>query len=600
MRRGEEHIQGRLFDRSLILGIMVYVRRYAWQITLAMILMLFLVGTSLALPYIMKTAIDSYLTGDSGLSADKRMEGIMRMAMLYGFVALASFAGRFAQSYLLSWIGQKSVFDMRSDLFKKTMHLPLSYYDRHPVGSIMTRVSSDVEAIQRAITEGLVPLAADLLGFIGILAFMFWLSWPLTLACLCLLPLMIVIIAIVNLGIRKAHRAVRRTESTLNSYTQEMLTGMQTVQLFNRQGTVTEDFSEHSGNLESAHLKSVRNESLFFPSVEILGALNMVNILLVGAWLVHRDVPSVTIGILIAFVMYMKDLMRPIEGFSQRTGIFQSAFASAERVFHLLNTEESIPEKEDAVPLTKLEGSIELRDVSFAYDGKHNVLKDLSFSVKPGQTVAVVGATGSGKTTLVHLLARFYDIQQGDILVDGVSIRDYDLKDLRRHIGIIVQEPTIFSGTVAQNITLGRRDVPEHVIQEAAAFVNAAPFIEQLPQGYDTPIGIGGLELSTGQKQLIALARAFAENPDMLLVLDEATANVDTQTEQLIQDSLGRLMKNRTSIVIAHRLSTIRDADLVLVLRNGELVEQGTHASLLKEHGYYHDLYQLLAREEER
>jgi ATP-binding cassette subfamily B protein len=400
--------------------------------------------------------------------------------------------------------------------------------------------------------------------------------------------------------VRVAHRLVRLRQSASSAFLQEMITGMTTIQLFNREATANRRYDEHNRGLRDAFLKSTYWFSFYFPSMELLAGLSIGLVLAVGTWQIVHAEPGgtvLTIGGLVAFINYVRDFFRPLEGLSDKSNVFQSAMASAERVCQLLDEPETLSDPAAPVPLQKLRGEIAFENVSFAYNDENWVLRDLTLRIKPGESVAIVGATGAGKSSIISLIARFYDVQKGAVKVDGIDVRDYAQADLRRRIGIVLQDPFMFAGKMADNIGLYNPEVGRDRIVEAAKRVNADGFITARTGGYDGEVLERGAGLSTGQKQLLALARAIAQDPDIVLILDEATANVDTETERLIQDALRRLMKGRTCIVIAHRLSTIRDADRIVCLRRGEIVEEGSHDSLIARDGYYRKLYELLSHE---
>lgn len=590
----ESDIPARLFDLRLLRRMIGYIRPYAWLMLGATAVVVPLALLSNTLPLLVRDATDHYLV-DTGLESGARWQGLLHIGKLYLLIGFGAFLMRFAQGYLLSWLGQKILFDMRADIFGKILRLPFRYFDRHPVGRLMTRVSSDVDAMQRLLTDGLIGLTTDLLMLFGTLGFMFWVNPRLALIMLVLFPPLLGILFLLNTKVRAAHRNVRKQQSSLNSYLQEAITGMTTVQLFNREEDSRHRFATRNGPLRDAFLHSVKWFSLAFPATEIMGALATALVLGYGGYLVLHGHADLTIGELIAFLAYIRDFFRPLDDLSEKSNVLQAAMASGERVFGLLDTDEEIRDPEPPTTPERFRGDITFDRVWFAYQGEDWVLRDLSFHIPAGTSLAIVGATGAGKSSLISLIARFYDIQRGAVKVDGVDVRAYRQADLRRRIGIVLQDPFIFAGTIADNIRLGDPSITREQVEAAARYVNAHSFITQRAGGYDAVLQERGAGLSTGQKQLLALARAIAQNPDILLILDEATANVDTETEGLIQDALQKLMKNRTSILIAHRLSTIRHADHILVMRLGQVVEQGSHRALLDQDGYYKRLYELLS-----
>jgi len=595
-----EHVEsdvpsGRLFDRRLLARLVFYVRPYRGLMLMAFLLVVPMTLLMNYLPMLIKHAVDNFLMPSAQLSPGDRIAGLITIAWKFLGIAAVVFFIRFSHGYLMTLIGQRMIFDMRADIFAKILRLPLKYFDRNPVGRLMTRVGSDVDAMQRLMTDGLVGLAADVFTIFGIMGYMIYLSPKLASILIILFPVLLGLLVYLNGKVRSAHREVRKRQSALNSFLQEMITGMLTIQLFNREENTKSRFAEFNIRLRDALLYSVKWFSYSFPATDILGSVTVTLVLAVGGISVLRGDGVLTIGILIAYFAYLRDFFRPLEDLSEKSNLLQSAMASAERVFGLMDTPEEIEDPASPVPLQKFRGEVELDHVWFAYNDEDWVLKDVSVHIRPGESVAIVGATGAGKSSIISLISRFYEIQRGTIRVDGVSVKDYRQSDLRRRIGIVLQDPFVFSGTIADNISLFNKSLSREQLVAAAKYVNAHHFIEARPGGYDAVLKERGAGLSTGQKQLLALARAIAQDPDILLILDEATANVDTETEWLIQDALKKLMKDRTSIIIAHRLSTIRHVDRILVMRHGEIVEQGSHQELMAADGYYKRLYELLS-----
>jgi ATP-binding cassette subfamily B protein len=425
------------------------------------------------------------------------------------------------------------------------------------------------------------------------MGFMLYIDATFALLLFTTIPVLGVILTFINIKTRKAHRNVRGKQSALNTRLQEFLTGMITIQLFNREGSSIEEFDEASRELRDAQVRAACWDSYYFPVIEVMRAAATVIILSTGGWLLLKG--DLRLGTMIAFLFYVRDFFRPLEELADQSHLLQTAMASSERLFSLLDEPLVVENAPDARHIESFRGAVEFREVSFAYTPGTPVLEQISFRVDPGESLAIVGATGAGKTSIISLLARFYDVQEGEILVDGVNVKEYRQSELRQRVGMVLQDPVIFSGTIASNISLHHPDITREQIIEAAKYVNAHTFIIRLPNGYDNVTGERGANLSTGQKQLLALARALVQNPDILLVLDEATANVDTETERLIQQALQKLMQDRTTIVIAHRLSTIRNVDRILVMRKGALIESGTHSELVEAGGYYRTLYELLS-----
>lgn len=590
----ESDVPGNLFDRRLIGRMVGYIKPYRRGMVLALLIILPMTLIMNYLPLLIRKAIDGYMV-PTGLTAPERMAGLAGIAWSYLGLAAVVFVLRFVHGYLMTWIGQKIIFDMRADIFAKIMRLPLRYFDRNPVGRLMTRVGSDVDAMQRLLTDGLIGLATDVFTIIGIMGYMIYLSPRLASILLILFPVLLGILVFLNGKVRKAHREVRKRQSALNAFLQEMITGMLTIQLFNREEHIRGRFADYNARLRESLLNAIRWFSYSFPATEILNAMTLILVLAVGGYhLIHGD-GTLTIGILIAYITYLRDFFRPLDDLSEKSNLLQSAMASAERVFALMGIPEEIEDPVSPAPLERFRGEVRLDHVWFAYQDEDWVLKDINLHIQPGESVAIVGATGAGKSSIISLISRFYDVQRGSVQVDGRDVRAYRQCDLRHRLGIVLQDPFVFSASIHDNISLFDPGVTREQVVAAASYVNAHGFIELRPGGYDAVLRERGAGLSTGQKQLLALARAIAQDPDILLILDEATANVDTETEWLIQDALQKLMKDRTSIIIAHRLSTIRHVDRILVIRHGEVVEQGTHSELMAAGGYYRRLYELLA-----
>ncbi len=560
----------------------------------ALVLILVMSGLVNYLPVLIKLITNTCLIATNVPTAD-RISGLTRLSVLYLILALVGYLIRYGQSLLTTWLGQRIIYDLRIDLYQKVMHLHQAYFDRTPVGSLLTRVTSDIDRMQGFVTDGVVGTLADLFMLLSIMVYMLIINVRVALVLFVILPLLFVILFWINRCLRQANRQIRERQSDLNALLQEDLVGITTIQLFNREPQARREFNERNTSLRVAHFEEVRWFSLYFPVIEGAQGLAFVAILGAGGWLFLHRSGFITAGDLIAFLTYIREFFRPLGSLSDKAGMFQTAMASAERIFALLDKTEVITDPESPLPAEQIQGStISFNQVSFAYDPDQWVLQDLSFTVEPGQVLAVVGATGAGKSTIVNLIGRFYDVQQGSITLNGHDIRRFRQSDLRQRLGYVFQDPFIFAGTVAENISLLNPKLTREDLIRAAQTVNAHRFIAALPQGYDTPLHERGDGLSLGQKQLLCMARTLAQDPDLLLVLDEATASVDTGTEQLIQDALAKLMHHRTSIVIAHRLSTIRYAHRILVLRHGRLVDSGTHEELMQRGGYYRQLYELL------
>jgi ATP-binding cassette, subfamily B, multidrug efflux pump len=587
------------FDRQISRRLLGYLKPYRRHVFWAIALLLAYSAVVPVFPYLITLVIDNYLNPVRApfteLSTDARSRGVVTIVAVYMGLRLLNFALRYGYTYLVNWLGQHVIFDIRREIFSKVQRLHLGFFDRTPVGRLITRVTSDIEAIQQAVVDGVVGIIADVGLLIGLTVYMFIISWQLALVTLVVMPVLYLVLNVLRKRIRDAFRAVRLRTSRSNAYLSENLSGMKTVQLFNRERRNERRFDEINLDLLDAYIEQVRWFSLFFPVVQLTSAISVALILYYGAVMLTGDAlgGAITIGLLTAFLQYSGDFFRPIQNLSDRFNILQAAMASAERIFGLLDTPEEVTDPARPEGFSDFRGEVVFDRVWFAYQNDEWVLRDLSFTIKPGESVAFVGHTGAGKTTIISLVSRFYDVQRGSVRLDGKDVRDYEQTELRRHVGIVLQDPFLFSGTVRSNITLNDPTIPLTRVIEAARFVNAHGFIERLPQGYDTPVRERGAGFSTGQKQLIAFARALVQNPDILLVLDEATANVDTETEELIQDALEKLMQGRTSIIIAHRLSTIQNVDRIMVMKKGRLLEQGDHFELLAQGGYYRRLYEL-------
>jgi ATP-binding cassette, subfamily B, multidrug efflux pump len=569
-----------------------YARPYRRWIGLALVLILIMSGLVNYLPVVIKRIIDTCLLNQD-LSDARRFHGLYQLSGLYLALALGGHVLRYVQGMLTAWLGQHILYDMRMDVFKKIMRLHQAHFDRTPVGALLTRVTSDVERLQGFVTDGVVGTIADIFMLVSIMVYMVLLNTRVALVLFATLPLIFGAFFYVNRKLREANRQIRARQSSLNALLQEDLVGMTTIQLFNREPQAMDEFTERNAHLRSAHFEEVRWFSAYFPIIEGGQGLVFILILGVGGLALLNQSSLITIGVLIAFLTYIRNFFRPLTSLSDKAGLFQMAMASAERIFALIDTPEAIVDPDTPVPAEQINGTIEFKDVWFAYQDENWVLKDLSFTVKPGQVIAVVGATGAGKSTIINLIGRFYDVQRGAVLINGRDIRDFSQTDLRQRLGYVFQEPFLFAGSVSDNISLLNPDLSRDDVIHAAQTVNAHGFVEAMPDGYDTVLNERGEGLSLGQKQLLSMARTLAQNPQLLLVLDEATASVDTATEMLIQDAMGKLVENRTSIVIAHRLSTIRRANRILVMRHGELVDAGTHEELMQRKGYYFQLYEL-------
>lgn len=573
--------------------LLAYSLPYWRWLVLAFSLIMF---TSLAinfLPVLVQRITDQCLL-DTSTPAAERIDLLLKLGIIYISISAIGQSVRYVQAMLTAWVGQRIIYDLRLAVFRKVLRMHQAYFDTTAIGTLMTRVTSDIERLQHFVTEGVVGSVADLFMLFCIMGYMVWFSPILSLSIFATLPFLFALMYFINAKLRNANRDIRDRQSRLNALIQEDLTGMTTIQLFNREASALEDFDDRNTKLRSAYFDEVHWFSLYFPTIEAGQALAILITLAAGGFTVMNGSDAITIGKLIAFLAYVRNFFQPLGSLSDKAGSFQIAMASIERVFGLLDSEEEVTDPAEPASPEQIAGTISFNNVWFAYTGENWVLKDVSFSVEPGQVLAVVGATGAGKSTIINLIGRFYDVQRGSVTIDGVDVREFSKADLRGRLGYVFQDPFIFTGSVADNIGLQTPGVNRDSIIHAARTVNAHDFISAMPEGYDTVLNERGEGLSLGQKQLLVMARTLAQDPELLFVLDEATASVDTATEQLIQDALGKLVANRTSIVIAHRLSTIRHADRILVMRHGELVDQGTHNELMAQDGYYRQLYELL------
>jgi ATP-binding cassette, subfamily B, multidrug efflux pump len=612
----EEEALGKAYDARLMRRLLAYVRPYRRTAVIAVLLIILssllqLVGplaTAVALDLFVRPQGDETLLSapsvwtaralDAAGWAPTPMEGLAAVAGFYLATLVATFLVLYQQSRLMLLMGQDIMADLRREIFGHLQTLPLSYFDRNPVGRLVTRVTTDVDALNELFTAGLVSIFGDVVLLGGIVGVLFWLDWRLALVSFGILPLLAALTLWFRIRARQTYRDVRVKIARINAYLQENITGMSVLQLFGREPAAFAEFDRINREHRDANVRSVFYYAVYYPMIELITALGLGLIIWYGGGSVMAG--ALSIGALVAFLQNAQRFYQPLSDLSEKYNILQAAMASSERVFRLLDRQPEILSPPAAfVPAEgRVRGEIELDAVGFSYVAGEPVLEEVSFRVAPGETVAVVGHTGAGKSTLANLLLRFYDVDDGSVRVDGVDVRRWDLAALRGGIGLVLQDVFLFSGTIGGNIRLGAPEIDDERVRWAAGEVSALPFVERLPEGFATPVRERGAGLSVGQKQLIAFARALVQNPDILLVLDEATANVDTETEELIQDALKKLMQGRTSIVIAHRLSTIQDVDRILVLRKGKLIEQGRHADLLRiEDGYYRKLYELQYQE---
>jgi ATP-binding cassette subfamily B multidrug efflux pump len=602
----EEEILGKAYDARLMKRLLAYLRPYKLLVALSFLAILLHSGLQAVGPFLTKVAIDRYLAAtarqptflDAWLSPHAAT-GLAQVAALYLLTLLASFAVDFLQTYSMQLAGLKVMFDLRMQIFEHLQRLHAGFFDRNPVGRLVTRLTTDVDALNEMFSSGVIAVFGDFFTLAAIVGVMVSFHAPLALVSFSVLPLIALATALFRRRVRDSYRRIRTAIARINAYLQEHITGMAVVQLFNREQQSFEEFDEVNRRHMRAFKDSVLAHALFYPTIEVLSATAIALILWYGGLRVLGG--ALTLGVVVAFIQYAQRFYRPIQDLSEKYNILQGAMASSERIFKLLDTPPEIVSPAAPARLESPRGRIEFRDVWFAYKNGAEpewVLKDVSFTIEPDETIAIVGHTGAGKTTMMNLLLRFYDPQQGQILLDGVDLRDADLKELRRLFGVVLQDPFLFSGTVERNIRLGSDHLERADLEEAAEEVNLADFIRALPGGFDEEVRERGATLSTGQKQLISFARALAHRP-RILVLDEATSSVDTETEFRVRDALGRMVEGRTSIIIAHRLSTVQTADRILVMHKGRLRESGTHQELLAARGIYWKLYQLQYKDQE-
>ena len=623
--KADDEITGRAYDTRMMLRLARYLAPYRVQATVSVIAVSLRAATDAAGPYLVKVALDRYLTREAHvgtgwmsrhLSSDARV-GVGQLALLYMVCLLLAYVFEFTQTYLMQWTGQKVMFDLRREIFRHMQRMHVAFFDTNAVGRLVTRLTSDVDAINDMFTSGVLAMIDDVFALAIMVVVMLAMNWRLALLTFAVLPLIIIATNMFRNSVRASYRRVRTAIARINSFTQEHVSGMSVVQLFNREERAYADFEAVNRQHMVAFKDTIFAYALYYPAVEILSSVAIAMILWRGG--VGAIGGTVTIGVIGAFIQYAQRFFRPIQDLSEKFNILQAAMTACERIFKLLDTPSQIvsPQKSRAG-----DGSnqIEFRNVWFTYQEMSDeerawmatasdtelaarteiewILKDVSFVVEPGETVAIVGHTGAGKTTLTSLMMRFYDVTRGAILLDGVDVREHDLEALRKHFAVVLQDPYLFSGTITENIRLGADEIDDKRMRQAAQDVNVLDFIESLPKQFDEPVIERGNSLSTGQKQLVNFARALAFDPQ-ILILDEATSSVDTDTELKIRMALEKMIAGRTSVLIAHRLSTVQRADTILVMHKGQLREQGNHQELLAHRGIYYKLYQLQYRDQE-
>ncbi len=607
----EEEVLGKAYDARLMRRLLDYLRPYRLVVLLALGAILLYGVLQAVPPYLLKVEVDRYLEAPAAtrhalpsflarLLSPNPFLGVVQIALVVFLpTVLLTFFLEFAQSFAMQLVGQKVMYDLRKQIFAHLQRLQLSFYDRNPVGRLVTRVTTDVDVLNDLFASGMVAIFGDIFTLFSVMVVMLALNSKLALLTFAVLPLIVLTTMAFRRAVRESYRRIRVAIARINAYLQEHITGMTVLQLFNCEARSFEEFKKINQAHMEAYKDSILAYGLFYPTVELLGVVAVAIILYLSGGMTLKG--TVTVGTAIAFIQYSQRFFRPIQDLSDKYNILQAAMASSERIFKLLDAPVTITDPagaERAVPLPKPQGRVEFHEVSFAYQADHRVVENVSFSIKPGETVAVVGHTGAGKTTLTSLLLRFYEVQEGQVLFDGIDIRDLRLRNLRKNFGMVLQDPFLFSGTIASNIRLGTDGITDAQVREAARHVNILEFIESLPRGFDEPVKERGATLSVGQKQLLSFARALAHNPGVL-ILDEATSSVDPETEHLIREGLRRLLENRTALVIAHRLSTIQNASKIVVMHKGRVREVGTHQELLQRQGIYFKLYQLQYKDQE-
>jgi ATP-binding cassette, subfamily B, multidrug efflux pump len=634
----EEEVLGKAYDSRLMRRLLTYLRPYRWQVGIALVSIILKSFADVLGPYLVKVAVDRYLAPAPGAMSSvwnwldpRPLKGIAQISVIYFGLLMFTFVLEFLQTYFMQWSGQQVMFDLRSQIFRHLQRMHVGFFDKNPVGRLVTRVTTDVDALNEMFTSGVVSIFEDVFVLAGILVIMLWMNWKLALITFAVLPFIVVATKLFRDKVRDSYRRIRVAIARINSYLQEHVGGMVVLQLFNRESRAYKRFSEINRSHMDAFKDAILAYAIYYPVVDFFSAVAIACVIWFGGKDIIRGAASggvnvaASLGMLIAFTQYAMRFFRPIMDFSEKYNILQSAMAASERIFKLIDA----PVEVVSPAVSKRpqgSGRIEFDHVWFAYretveskagesgNGRAGskdpkaaapdssqpewVLRDVTFAIEPGETVAVVGHTGAGKTTLISLLMRFYDVQKGAVRIDGVDVRDMNLDDLRSRFGVVLQDPFLFSGTIGGNIRMGTERIQDAHVQQAAEDVNLAEFIRELPKGFDEEVRERGSTLSTGQKQLISFARALAHEPK-ILILDEATSSVDTETEFRVRDALARMVEGRTSLIIAHRLSTIQRADKIIVMHKGTVREMGTHQELLANRGIYYKLYQLQYKDQE-
>ena len=599
----EEEALGRVYDSRLAKRLFRYLRPYRRWVAVAALLTLPVAPLAAVGPWLFERALDRYIVPSlhHEITQPVAVRGLGWVSLVYLATLALGFAFMYFQVRVMQKVGQETMYDLRKEIFEHLQRLPISFYDRSPVGRLVTRVTTDVDALNDLFATGIAAMVNDAFLLVVFIFFMLYINWRLALATFAVIPLLFLCTWTFRDKVRDANRRIRTAIARINAFLQEHISGMSVVQLFNRERKARAQFAGHNRVHMEAYKDAILAFALFYPAVEFLGVVAIIVAFWYGG--LRALAGLVTVGILFAFMQWSQRFFQPIQDLSEKFNILQSAMAASERIFKLLD--EPVPAMASAdLPLRAVRGEIEFRNVWFAYHGGANpkeedwVLRDVSFRVQSGETLAIVGHTGAGKTTTIQLLLRFYEIQRGQILLDGTDIRELSVQDLRRQFGIVLQDPFLFTGTLESNVRLGSESVSRAAVESALREVGLGPFLDSLPQGLDTMVSERGSTFSVGQRQLVSFARALAHNP-RFLILDEATSSVDTRTEMMIREALDQLLTGRTAIVIAHRLSTIQHADRILVFHKGRLREQGTHQQLLVQRGIYYRLYQLQYRDQE-
>ena len=585
----QKTVTGKIVDWNILKRLLQFVKPYKWQFFLLILLTIITAALVPLRPYLIQLTIDNDV-------ANNDYPGLVDMILLLIGLLFIQAIVQYIHTYLSGWIGQFIVKDLRLKLYGHLLKLRLKFYDNTPIGRLVTRVISDIETLNEVFSQGLASIVGDLLQLFFIVGFMFYANWKLALVCLTTLPILLIATYIFKERIKVTFNAVRNAVANLNSFVQEHVTGMSIVQIFNSEKSEYDKFKKINEEHKKANIKSILYYSIYFPVADIVSAAGIALLIWYGASAALKpEETGITLGMLMAFIMYIQMFFRPIRMLADRFNTLQLGVVSTARIIKLLDSNEHMPDEGELAP-DKLNGEVEFKDVWFAYNDEDYVLKDISFKVTPGETIALVGATGAGKSSIINLLTRLYNINKGQIFIDNIDLAEYDLDFVRSHIGVVLQDVFLFSDTIYNNITLGNNNITREQVWEAAEMIGAKEFIERMPNGLDYNVQERGSGLSVGQRQLISFVRAMVYNPG-ILVLDEATSSVDSETEELIKKAITRMMYGRTSIVIAHRLSTIKNAQKIMVIDKGEIKESGTHEDLLEKDGYYAQLYNMQYKE---